>query len=124
MTDYIGKLDSGKVEDVEKIIQFHWKSLIEDPATQAVARERGVDIGALSEVGAQSPFVVEQKKSGNRSDVVTAILVGVAVGVGKDVVKTAIYAAWNKVIKPNLPGVKDPSLDDAADPKEPTPKTD
>ncbi|WP_299919551.1 hypothetical protein [uncultured Roseobacter sp.] len=123
MTDYVGKLDTGKVEDVEKIIQFHWNSLIEDPATQAVARERGVDIDVLSELGAQAPFVVELKKSGNRSDVVTAILIGVAVGVGKDIVKTAIYAAWDKVIKPNLPGMKDPPPD-ASEPEEPTSKTD
>ena len=123
MTDYVGKLDAGKVADVEKIIQFHWKSLIEDPATQAVARERGVDINALSGLGAQTPFVVEPEKSGNRSDVATAILIGVAVGVGKDIVKAAIYAAWEQVIKPNLPGVKDPPPD-ASEPEEPKSKSD
>lgn len=123
MTHYLGKLDSGKREDAEKIIQFHWKSLIEDPATQAVARERGVDVDTLVEFAAQPPFVVEPEKSGNRSDVATAILIGVAVGVGKDVVKAAIYAAWDKMIKPNLPGVKDPRPDESKL-EEPTSKSD
>ncbi|MEX0369696.1 MAG: hypothetical protein AB3N09_03640 [Tateyamaria sp.] len=108
MTDYVGKIDSAKADDVEAIISRHWKSLIEDPKSQAVARDMGVDIDALQEVGTSSPFEVKPEASGNRGDVLTAILIGVAVGVGKDVTKAAIYAAWEKIIKPNLPGVKEP----------------
>lgn len=108
MTDYVGKIDSAAADDVDAIISRHWRSLIEDPKSQAIARDMGIDVDALQEIGPDSPFEVEPEQSGNRGDVLTAILIGIAVGVGKDVGKAAIYAAWEKIIKPNLPGVKDP----------------
>ncbi len=102
MSKALVRYKSATAEDVNSELQRQWALLLTDEDTQELARQRGVDVDEILALSDDLPLVAEPEHEGNRSDVLTAILVKVAVSVGSKVVMTALEHAWKKMIEPQL----------------------
>lgn len=97
----VGILDSAKAEEVEVELRHQWNLLRTDEPTRQMAKAQGIDLSAIDEVD-RNPFGAEPAEEGNSADVVTTILIGVAVSLAKDMLKDTVKLAWLKLIKPEI----------------------
>lgn len=87
-------------KEVDHELQRLWQLALEDTQTRMLLSQEGVNVESIDEIG-ENPFTTETK-GGNRVDIPTAIMVGIAVKVGSDIGSKAILAVWEMLIKPQL----------------------
>lgn len=94
-------IDLAKADEVNAELAHQWNLLRTDNATREIAGEMGIDL-ALVDQFEELPLTAEPAYEGNRADVVTTILIGVAVGLAKDALKEGVKVIWTKLIKPEI----------------------
>lgn len=78
-----------------------WHKISNDPSTRSYVSDQGLELGAFANLKS-CPFETESSDEGDGTGVAEAILIGIAVGVGKEVATSALKALWVKIIKPRL----------------------
>lgn len=94
-------IESTKADDVNAELAHQWNLLRTDCATREIAGELGIDLAMIDQFE-DLPLAAEPAHEGNRADVVTTILIGVAVSLTKDALKDCVEAVWVKLIKPEI----------------------
>ncbi|HET7411799.1 MAG TPA: hypothetical protein VFJ18_03975 [Pararhizobium sp.] len=100
METRLAQVKGAGAQDVQRVLDRQWHLIREDDATREVLRNRGIDVTALDSVG-ENPLKAESE-GGNRADMATMIIVGIAVELGTEAGSKAVMALWEKVILPNL----------------------
>lgn len=100
MQTELAQVEGASVEDVQRELDRQWRLAREDDSTREILREQGFDLAALDAVG-DNPLEAE-RKGGNRADLATMIVVGIAVKIGSDIGSKAVTALWEKVVWPHL----------------------
>ncbi|WP_108880722.1 hypothetical protein [Anderseniella sp. Alg231-50] len=97
----LATLEHAKADNVNAELAHLWSLLRNDEITREIARKEGIDLRSIDEIG-DLPFAATPLQDGNRADVVTTILVGLAISFGTDALTAAAKAAWAHILKPEI----------------------
>jgi len=98
METTIASVDAGDPDQVRTELNRQWRLARTDFNTRQILAAMEIDLEALDAIDA-NPLSAEPGGRGNRADVGTMILIGIAVKVGSDLGSKALQTLWEKVIK-------------------------
>lgn len=96
----LAELDQSRADEVQRELERQWDLLRTDKNHRARVAQLGINLSELDAV--ETYPIVAEPKGGNRADIATAIIIGIAVKIGSDIGQKALKALWQKVIRPQI----------------------
>lgn len=97
----LARVTSANPEEVNIYLDQIWQRLRKDVETREKLQDKDLDLTAIDDMDT-TPFKAERDQAGNTAGFAEAVLIGLTVAAGSDLIKKVLDAIWERIVMPKL----------------------